>query len=242
MSRGAIYVEDSGNSKIACGEKVDTTYVAIKQSCPDSCKLKDAGCYAQVSYVAMVNKRNERRVRGGSAVDVAKAEAAAIDKSYGGGDVPVGRVLRIHTAGDSRTRRGTRLIAAAVNRWKKRGGGAAWSYSHAYKHVPRSYWGSVSILASVDGVEDIESARKNGYAPAIVVAEHVSEKAYKLVGSEVKFIPCPAQTKPGGKEVSCVKCRLCFSADRLFENGMGISFAAHGVKQGAVKRRLEMVK
>lgn len=237
MSRGAIYVEGSKNSKISGGEKVDSTYSAIATTCPSTCKLKGEGCYASTGYVGLVNMRMERRVRGGSAVDVAKAEAAAIDKSYGGGDVPAGRALRIHTAGDSRTRRGTRLIAAAVARWKKRGGGAAWSYTHA-RNVPRSYWGSVSVLASVDSVEEIEAARKNGYAPAIVVQEHVSEKAYKLAGSDVKFIPCVQQTRG----ISCVKCRLCFDADRLFEGGMGIAFSAHGAKKGSVKRRLEMVK
>ena len=219
-------------------QKVDATYASIKHTCPDSCSLKGEGCYAQTSFVGMVNIKNERRARGASALEVARSEARAIDESYDGGAVPLGRALRVHVAGDSRTLAGTRLINAALERWKKRGGGDVWSYTHAWRNVPRSAWSQASILASVESVADVPLARAQGYAPAIVVPEHLSERAYKLEGSDVKWIPCPAQTR----EVGCSDCRLCFNADRLFEGNFGIAFSAHGVKKNNIKRRLTVIK
>lgn len=236
--KGAIYVSDSGNTKIMGSKKVDATYASIKHTCPDSCSLKNEGCYAQTSFVGMINLRMERRARQSGPLDVARAEAKAIDASYKGGPVPFGRALRLHVAGDSRTWAGTRLINAAVARWKQRGGGDVWSYTHAWKHVARSEWSNVSILASVADTSEVEAARAQGYAPAIVVAEHHSEKAYALPESDVKWIPCPNQTR----EVPCVECRLCFNADRLFNGGFGIAFAAHGVKKEKIKRHLTIIK
>src|ERR1700722_14782201 len=79
VMKGAIYVEDSKNTKLLGSKntkllgskKVDSTYTAIKQSCPNTCALKDEGCYAQTSFVGMVNYRNERRAKGQNPLQVA---------------------------------------------------------------------------------------------------------------------------------------------------------------------------
>jgi len=236
--KGSIYVSDSGNTKIMGSKKVDATYASIKHTCPDSCSLKGEGCYAQTSFVGMTNNRMERRARGGSPLALARAEAAAIDASYKGGKVPTDRALRIHVAGDSRTLAGTRLINNAVGRWKWRGGGKVWSYTHAWRHVPREEWSNVSVLASVADVTEVAAAKEQGYAPAIVVPEHLSDKAYLLEGSDVKWIPCPAQTRG----VGCTDCQLCFNADRLFNGNFAIAFAAHGSSKEKIKRRLTVIQ
>lgn len=128
---GAIYVSDSGNTKIMGSKKVDATYVSIKASCPKDCPLMGEGCYAQMSYVGITTHRLDEEAAGFSPLQAARGEASAIDQSYKGGPVPVGRDLRLHVAGDSRTLAGTRVINNAVKRWKKRGGGDCWSYTHA---------------------------------------------------------------------------------------------------------------
>lgn len=237
--KGAIYVERSNNRKITGDhDHVDATYVSIDRSCPDSCSLKDQGCYAQGSYVGMINRRMNRRARGLSPLQVARAEAHAIDASYGGRTVPTGRPLRLHVAGDSRTVKGTRLINNAIKRWKARGGGQVWSYTHAWSHVPRQEWSQVSILASLERTDQVELARQQGYAPAMVVNQHISYKAYVLPGSQTKWIPCPQQTR----NVPCVECRLCFNASRLYQEGMGIAFAVHGVKENQLKKHLTVLQ
>lgn len=235
---GAIYVSDSGNRKIIGSKKADATYTSIKTSCPTSCPLMGEGCYAELGYVGITSHRLDAEAKGNSPLDTARAEAKAIDNSYDGGDVPKGRDMRLHVAGDSRTIMGTRVINKAVARWKQRGGGDCWSYTHAWEHVAREEWSHVSILASVSNTGEVGAARKQGYAPAIVVPEHPSEKAFQLDGCDTKWIPCPAQTRG----VGCTDCRLCFNADRLHDNNFGIAFAVHGVMKDKMKRHLNVVK
>ena len=183
--RGVIYVQDSSNTKLSGSEKIDASYASILHSCPSSCSLKKNGCYATSSYVGMVNHRMQRRARGASALEIARAESQAIDQSYRGGKVPEGRVLRLHVSGDSRTIKGTRLINSAVARWKKRGRkNTAYTYTHAWANVPRHEWSNVSVLASVESTKQVAAARNQGYACAIVVAEHVSDKAYSMPDCE----------------------------------------------------------
>lgn len=236
--KGAIYVSDSTNTKLMGSQKVDSTYASIKHTCPDTCSLKDKGCYAQTSFVGMTNFRMQRRAKGESALDVARSEARAIDEAYKGKSVPQGRALRLHVAGDSRTIKGTRLLDKAIARWKERGGGECWSYTHAWRHVPRAVWSNVSILASVENAADVQAARAQGYAPAIVVSEHASDKAYQVDGSDVTFIPCPSQTRG----VGCTDCQLCWKADWLFETNRGIAFAAHGINKNNLKRHLNVIQ
>jgi hypothetical protein len=173
-----------------------------------------------------------------SALDIARAEAKAIDSAYNGGSVPNNKDMRLHVAGDSRTVAGSKLINSAVGRWKKRGGGDCWSYTHAWKTVARSNWNHVSMLASVSNVSEAKEAKLQGYASAIVVDHHDSPKAFQLKGSDIKWIPCPAQTKG----VGCTDCRLCFDANRLYDDGFGIAFAAHGVKKNKLKKHLNVLK
>ena len=111
----------------------------------------------------MINARMNRRARQDSPLKVARSEAQTIDSSYDGGQVPTGRAMRLHVAGDSRTITGTRVLNAAVGRWKKRGGGDCWSYTHAWKHVSRNEWTNVSILASVATTAEVPEAREQGY-------------------------------------------------------------------------------
>ena len=235
---GALYVSDSGNTKLMGSKKVDATYVSIKASCPKTCPLMGEGCYAQLSYVGMTSHRLDEEAQGLSALDAARAEAQVIDSAYKGRTIPPNRDMRLHVAGDSRTRAAAKLVNSAVGRWKKRGCGDCWSYTHAWKNVPREDWANVSILASVSTAQEAALAKKQGYAPAIVVDQHASDKAYQLDGSDIKWIPCPAQTKG----VGCSDCRLCFNANRLVENNFGIAFAAHGVKRESVKRHLVVMK
>lgn len=99
-----------------------------------------------------------------------------------------------------------------------------WTYTHRWKTVPRSAWGKdVAVLASVETKEQVGAARRQGYAPAVVVTSHQSHKA-KLVGG-LRLIPCPAEF--GG--TTCVECRLCLEPDALFKRNAGIAFALHGV-------------
>lgn len=238
--RGAIYVEKSANTKLAGSSgRVDATYASIKKSCPDTCELRNKGCYAQSSYVGMIVNRLDRRAKGQTPFGIARAEAKAIDQAYSGRKIPSNTFLRLHVSGDSRTVKGTRVLSKAVSRWKKRGGAKAYSYTHAWQNVPRKDWGEVSVLASVANVQEAERAYKKGYAPALVVPTHPGSKSYKLNGSDITWIPCPAQTK---ENVGCSDCRLCMNDAYLVEAKRGITFAAHGINKEKLKKHLTVIQ
>jgi hypothetical protein len=239
-----LYVSASGNSKIGRAAerdaRIDTTYAPIVASCPSSCAMRpgtgDGTCYASLGRVAGVVRRLEAHDAGRyDSATVARAEARAIRASYGGGPVPAGRPLRIHSSGDARTPYAARTIGAAATDRARRGGGQAWTYTHAWRDVPRSAWGpDVSVLASIDSPDDVGAVRAQGYAPARVVARHASARAW--VADGVRWIPCPAQTREG---TTCADCRLCWRADALAARGAGIACAAHSQRSRVLSDRLD---
>jgi hypothetical protein len=235
---GVKYVSESGNSKLSKDNKVDATYVSTL-ACPKSCALYTT-CYAKLGPLGFVHvARLNKEAEGLTSLQISRAEAKLIDQSYNGGKVPDNRVLRLHVSGDTRTSGGARVINNAVKRWLARcNNGKVYSYTHCWDSVLREDWSEVSMLASVDRLEDVELARQNGYAPSIVVAEHAGNKAYKLTGVDLTLIPCPSQICG----IKCTDCRLCMNADFLFEHKMGIAFAAHGIRKSEIKRRLNIIK
>lgn len=211
----AIVVQWSGNVKIG---RVSTTYQSTVH-CVD-CPLKGAGCYAEGGMVAMQKRRLDDAVREthASPLRSARQEAAGIDALRA-----VGQGLRLHTSGDCPSTETTRVVASAAQRFMARGGGQAWTYTHAWRRVQRRTWRNVSVLASCETTDDARKALAKGYAPAIVVERFDSPKAFQRDG--VTFVPCPAQTRDN---VTCETCRLCWNADALHQRGTGIAFEAHG--------------
>lgn len=213
--RIAHVVQWSENEKIG---NVSTTYLSTV-SCVD-CPLKGSGCYAEHGMVAIWKRKLDAAVRARKASPVrqAQAEAAGIDalKAKGQG-------LRLHTSGDCPTTESARIVADAAERFMQRGGGKAWTYTHAWRRVTRKAWGSVSILASVETLADAKRAIRKGWAPARVVPSFPSDKAWHEGG--VRWIPCPAQTRD---DVTCESCRLCWDDAKLRAINAGVAFAAHG--------------
>jgi hypothetical protein len=161
-----------------------------------------------------------------TALDCARAEAAEIDALPDNG-----RDLRLHVVGDCPTNGAARIVAAAAARYRARGGGDVWTYTHAWRKVHRASWGdAVSVLASCENLDDAREAAARGYAVAMVVPEHAGERAEVVDGFRV--IPCPEQSRG---DRTCVDCRLCFDDAGLRdrETPAIIALAIHG----ASKRR-----
>jgi hypothetical protein len=213
-----------------------STFAAIGPTCPDSCPFKrdgnkSRGCYADSGITGMTARQLERAARGMSSLEVVQCEAALIDAAFPRG-VPQdgahgGRDLRLHVGGDVRTAEEAALLAGAAERWRARGGGSVWTYTHAWREIPRAAWGSISVLASVEDEEDAQRARERGYAPALVVVQHRGDRARR--SGELRIVPCPAETRQG---TTCADCRLCLDRD-LHALGIAISFAIHGPTRAA---------
>lgn len=228
------YVAGNGRylRPVAHAPFVASTYVSILGTCPP-CPFKGAGCYAQSGMTGGTVRKLDAEVStlGLSHEDVIEAEALLIESILR----PDGRPLRLHVSGDCRTVRGARRLARAAELYISRGGGAVWTYTHAWATVPRSAWGVISVLASVEDAGTIRAARRRGYVPALVVPAFKSPEYFTLVQ---RFFPCPAETRGS----NCASCGLCFDDHKLKRGEVGIAFLAHGQQNKRVKTHLTQLK
>src|SRR5262245_5740287 len=99
-SPGVVVIPQSQNAKTGpCA----VTYVS-QASCPGSCPLLGAGCYAEGGRVRWITKRLARTEAGPD--ELARREAVQIDA------LPADRPLRVHVVGDCRTRRAASRVGA----------------------------------------------------------------------------------------------------------------------------------
>lgn len=231
-----------GKRPVADGPYCAATYVSIARTCPDSCAFKVAGCYVRAGFTRVLSDRLDADAVGLTPESVIEEEARLIERAFNGargapgGQVPQdgargGRDLRLHVGGDvPSVASAVRLAVAAVG-WTKRGGGRVWSYTHNWRSIPRFAFGSISVLASVETIDDAAAAWRRGYVPAIVVQRFPSVRRFRLENesASIDVIPCPAETRaPGQRPVTCVECRLCLDDTALAQRGTAIGFAVHG--------------
>ena len=218
----------SGNEKT--GEVVATyapTGLTCSHHCPFRAEVVDgkrqaAGCYADTGRTAIASRKiSKGRAAPATALEAAQHEADLFDTIR---HPPAGRPVRLHVSGDCLTGEAARIVSAAVERYQRRGGGDCWTYTHSWRYIDREDWGSISVLASCETIEDVIAARRRGYASALVVSEHPADGRAELDASGVTLLPCPEQTRG----VQCVKCGLCLRDQWLDENATVITLATHG--------------
>jgi hypothetical protein len=217
-------VEKSVNSKTGL---VSVTYAPI-HSCPKSCAFLNSGCYAQTGHCGIhLNRLNTtaEKYKVVRPIDIAKREANAIN------DLSGERPLRLHIVGDCRTPKAAEVVAQAAYRYTKKQGQPVWTYTHAWKEIPREKWGSISVLASCETIEEAKHAMSRGYAASIV---RLKEFQRPFIWKDLVMMPCPEMTI-GTK---CNKCKLCFNDKRLLEKKRVICFFPHGSQQYHAKEAI----
>jgi len=237
--QGVEYARSGRRRNVPRGPFVSSTYVSISATCPDTCRWKDNGCYAQDGSASGRVPALDRGARRMTGLEVAEAEAAAIDALFRR-RVPQdgargGRDLRLHVSGDVAGAKSARVLAAAAARWQARGGGSVWTYTHRWREVPRDAWGPVAVLASVEHPSELWEALHRGYAPAFVVPTFPSDSAFYV--NDVRLVPCPAEH--AGR--TCAECRLCMDPD-LAKRKTGIAFAFHAPHPEDGRRRLRVLQ
>ena len=206
----------SGNHKTG---PVSTTSVS-QASCPKDCPFLRAGCYAETGGMQPMTTRRLNSASETRPDVIARLEAAAIDR------LPGGRKLRVHVVGDSRTRRAASITGSAMQRYERRSGRVAWTYTHAWSRIPITSWRGAGVMASTHSATEIKKARARGYAAVISVPDrHPSRKAYQ-VGTET-VVPCPAQFRDSG--VTCETCNLCMQPDVMRARKLTVAFQPDGL-------------
>jgi len=223
---GAILTLDSRNAKL--GRGCAASYVS-PVTCPESCPLRHNGCYAEEfrSYVPALRALMRSKAPAEQAIDF---EASLIESArralYDTGTRPP---LRLHVVGDVDGDGSASLLAWACRDWPS----VAWTYTHRWREVGCSSWGCISALASVDRFDQAAEALALGYAPAVVVGQ---VGAARFARDGVRWTPCPAQHRDG---MTCVRCRLCWYADKLRDAKRGVVFETHGPRRTRARITLE---
>ena len=224
MDRIVMAVEKSKNEKTGL---VSATYAPI-QSCPKTCPFMDKGCYGQKSFCGFhLRKLNKATKEQGKefALDIALEEARAIRSLTGK------KPLRLHIVGDCKTPSAAKIVADACGDYISKDQQKVWTYTHAWRDIPRSNWGDISVLASCETLEEAHHAMKRGYAASIVRLKKF-DRPFNYQG--VTMTPCLEMTKG----IKCKDCRLCFNDKKLLENKRVICFFPHGDGSEEVKHEI----
>jgi hypothetical protein len=223
---------------VPIGPYCSATYASIEATCPTSCRFRAGACYVTAGFTAQLARSLDEAARGMDGDAVIDAEAALIEAAFKRAQVPQdgargGRDLRLHVGGDASSDVAAQRLAWAVDTWRYRGGGDAWTFTHRWREIHCGAWGSISALASVETIPDARAAVRLGYVPALVVDSFPSGRAYRVRGLRGKVIPCPSETTEG--KVTCVECRLCLDAGALRRRERAIAFSIHGIGSGRVQ-------
>lgn len=199
-----IVVLASSNSKTG---KVAATY-RTQHSCPTTCALYDAGCYARGRIFGIAAK-NGHEVNGDYA-----AVLGLIDT------MPPDYVLRANVSGDFLSEDGSpdlQYITALNTVADARPDVTIIAYTHAWRTLAPGMFRFV-VNASCDTPADVIEARAAGWA-TVVVDTNADDT---LVGSKLsdsRVIQCPNQTRG----ITCAECKLCGR-----ERPATVAFAVHG--------------
>lgn len=202
----------SGNAKTG-PIPVSTT---SDDSCPDTCPLKNAGCYADGGPLALHWRKVSERKRG---MDFA-AFLALIRK------LPNGQLWRHNQAGDIPHTDGTidreALIRLAVAAKRTRG----FTYTHhalTSDNVDSLYIAADAgfvVNASTNNISEALAVRRKHPALPVVTLLPKNAPNVQCVDGE-KIVACPAEKSD---RVSCATCGLCADAARDYV----IGFRVHG--------------
>jgi hypothetical protein len=217
-------VKRSANHKTG---PVAVTYTPV-YSCPKICPFLNNGCYAQSGNCAWtVNSLNQNATisKKTRPVDIAVAEAEAIRQ------LPGDKPLRLHVFGDCRTPLAAEIVAAACHEYKQIDNQPVWTYTHAWRTIPRSKWGGISVLASCENLEEAAHASARGYAVCLVRKKQFNRLFYY---KGFNMTPCKEMTAG----IQCNKCKLCFDDARLRKYNKAICFFPHGARSRRVEEAI----
>lgn len=202
-----------GNSKTA----IPTT-TSSKSTCPNTCPLKDKGCYAKYSFLG----KHWDSVTNGTAKNV--MEFGELLKTIKA--LPEGQLWRHNQAGDlphidGKIVKSKAYLLAQANKGKK---------GFTYTHHDMDTGNNGKTIKALNGMgftvnlsaNDLDQADKyvdKAIAPVVTLIGHDADKvSYTPKGRKV--VACPAERE----KVTCKDCKLCSDSKRDYI----IGFRAHG--------------
>jgi len=196
---------------------------SARSTCPTTCTLRGAGCYADDFPLAIHWNEVSNGTRGVSFTEFCDAIAA----------LPEAQVWRHNQAGDLPHNDGVIDSAAVRDLVTANAGKRGFTYTHHdmsvsgnRSAVKRANDGGLTVNLSCDTVAQADSAKSLGIGPVVVVVPKDTRENFKTPEGNSVVI-CPAATH---KNVSCATCKLCAWSQR----DVIIAFPAHGNKRKLV--------
>lgn len=192
-------------------------------TCPDSCKFKKNGCYADGYHTARQwdrcdNPEDARYISNGEHLAIG-LQAAVFDKLRK--DPTRNKILFRHNIAGDIASEGTStidadrvdVIAKAIEDTNKTVGNVLQGYTYTHCMVDSNAANIIHeaaskgflINASCETVQEVKHAKSFGIN-AVIASIDPNETARELKALGMHGVQCPAQTKDG---VSCDSCRLC---------------------------------
>ena len=206
---------------------------STKDNCPNSCPLKDAGCYASAGY--HTNLLWDRITSGEPATwHSDKAPQTIAQHVAAIRELPRSTYLRLNIGGDLPIDDASRGNLKA-DQWLRLADAApttAGTYTHhrltadnveVLRAMAKS---GLTVNVSADGMADAVAKRAKHALPTVAT---VPEDFRSTTHGEQRFVQCPATIK--GSSVQCASCGgskgpLCARADRDYI----VAFPVHGAK------------
>ena len=189
-------------------------------SCPDTCALKAAGCYAKFSFVGILWRQLDKGTHG-IEWDQFIRELSAM---------PSGYTFRHNVSGDLPHDNGVinrEMMHQLIKASKRKTG---FTYTHhaltVYNQsvIAMANFGGFTVNVSCDNLDQVDNAIKLGLPAATILPEVSGKTTVTPAGNRV--ITCPATYRD---DVTCASCGdgrpLCARYDR----GYAIGFPVHGV-------------
>ena len=229
MTTKFTYNNNTSNSKIGKNKGIGTVMITA-DSCPDTCKLKGQGCYAEAGFVGMHWRKLNKGETGTDWVGLAEQVKTKQPKSG---------VVRFGVAGDlpQHGRTGEingNLVGLLQGIFS---GLKVYGYTH-HRQSPHNLQIIQQMAAngwfvnfSCDSLQDAVDTVKRGHSAVCVVPHTETRKRWHVDG--VPVVVCPAQTREG---MDCATCQLC-----MHERRCVVAFRAHGAKRKTVTQRLASV-
>lgn len=204
------------------------TTMTSASSCPKSCALKGAGCYAEHGPTAIHWKKvDDRGLEWDEFCDELrrKLQGKSLWRHNVAGDLP--------TLED-----GVTVSGSLLGRMMAKGSAVpGFTYTHhALNHSNKDLFdwanqtGTFTVNVSADSLDAADEAFVLGLPTTVVVPSDWTGLRQTNKGNPV--VICPASTHEG---VTCESCRLCAKADRKSIVG----FPAHGARRRVINLRLE---
>lgn len=205
------------------------TSMTTKETCPNSCPLKERGCYAAGGPAAIHWRKVTNGERGKAweefCEDVANLPRGQLFRHNVAGDLP-GDGEQIDAGALAMLARAAKRIKGFTythyQAWNQNNGTHAANAAAIYAANENGF----TVNLSANNVEQALAFKALDIAPVVTLLPMDAPNVQTVQG--IKVVACPAEKSD---KVTCANCALCADAKREYI----IGFRAHGVSKKAVE-------